>query len=86
MNELTRKQAGRRKTGAARQPSIIQQIGRVIGLLRDEGKMAIVLVEQYFDFAFDPGDSFTVLKRGEIVLEGSKHSLSREPLLQAASV
>jgi urea transport system ATP-binding protein len=68
------------------QPNIIQQIGRVIGLLRDEGKMAIVLVEQYFDFAFDLGDSFTVLKRGEIVLEGSKHSLSRETLLQAASV
>ena len=68
------------------QPNIIQQIGRVISFLRDEGKMAIVLVEQYFDFAFNLGDSFTVLKRGSVVLEGDKQSLSRETLLQAASV
>jgi urea transport system ATP-binding protein len=68
------------------QPNIIQQIGRVISFLRDEGKMAIVLVEQYFDFAFNLGDSFTVLKRGSVVLEGDKSTLSRDTLLQAASV
>jgi urea transport system ATP-binding protein len=68
------------------QPNIIQQIGRVISLLRDEGRMAIVLVEQYFDFAFDLGDSFTVLKRGSVVLQGAKSELTREQLLQAASV
>ncbi len=68
------------------QPNIIQQIGRVISFLRDEGKMAIVLVEQYFDFAFNLGDSFTVLKRGSVVLEGGKKNLTRDTLLQAASV
>ena len=68
------------------QPNIIQQIGRVISLLRNEGKMAIVLVEQYFDFAYNLGDSFTVLKRGSVVLTGDKQSLKREALLQAASV
>ncbi|NJR13835.1 MAG: urea ABC transporter ATP-binding subunit UrtE [Phyllobacteriaceae bacterium] len=68
------------------QPNIIQQIGRVIAWLRDEGKMAIVLVEQYFDFAFDLGDRFTVLKRGAVVLEGNKTAITRPQLLQAASV
>jgi ABC-type branched-subunit amino acid transport system ATPase component len=46
------------------QPNIIQQIGRVIALLRDQGEMAIVLVEQYFDFAYDLADRFCVLERG----------------------
>ena len=40
------------------QPNIIQEIGRVISHLRDEGQMAILLVEQYFDFAFDLADRF----------------------------
>jgi urea transport system ATP-binding protein len=68
------------------QPNIIQQIGTVISYLRDEGQMAIVLVEQYFDFAFNLADSFTVLKRGAVVLEGNKQTLSRDALLQAFSV
>ena len=46
------------------QPNIIQQIGRVIALLRAKGDMAIVLIEQYFDFAYDLADAFYVLKRG----------------------
>ena len=40
------------------QPNIIQLIGRVIRQLREEGEMAIILVEQYFDFAFDLADRF----------------------------
>jgi urea transport system ATP-binding protein len=54
------------------QPNIIQQIGRVIDYLRDQGTMAIVLVEQYFDFAYARADRFTVLQRGEVITAGSK--------------
>jgi urea transport system ATP-binding protein len=52
------------------QPSIIKDIERVIRLLARRGDMAIVLVEQYFDFARDLADSYAVMDRGEIVLAG----------------
>ncbi|MGF1629345.1 MAG: urea ABC transporter ATP-binding subunit UrtE [Kiloniellaceae bacterium] len=52
------------------QPSIIKDIERVIRLLAQRGDMAIVLVEQYFDFARDLADSYAVMDRGEIVLAG----------------
>ena len=68
------------------QPNIIQQIGRVISHLRDEGRMAIVLVEQYFDFAFDLADRFYVLTRGAVTLEGAKGTVPRDRLLAAVSV
>jgi len=68
------------------QPNIIQQIGRVIGLLRDRGEMAIVLVEQYFDFAFDLADEITVLRRGKVTFSGAKSSTTREDLLPKVSV
>ena len=68
------------------QPNIIQQIGRVIGYLRDQGGMAIVLVEQYFDFAYDIGDQFYVLDRGAVSLERAKSALSREDLAAAFTV
>jgi len=54
------------------QPSIIQQIGHAISLLRGRGDMAILLVEQYFDFARDLCDSFHVMERGQIVKSGSR--------------
>ena len=54
------------------QPSIIQDIGRAITYLRDKGKMAILLVEQYFEFARDLADDFVVMDRGEVVLSGTK--------------
>ncbi|MEF9601161.1 urea ABC transporter ATP-binding subunit UrtE [Paracoccus sp. PXZ] len=62
------------------QPNIIAQIGRVIAALRERGDMAIVLVEQYFDFAWDLGDDFLVLERGRAVAQGSKADLRREDL------
>ncbi|MFN8681855.1 urea ABC transporter ATP-binding subunit UrtE [Paracoccus sp. P2] len=62
------------------QPNIIAQIGRVIAALRERGDMAIVLVEQYFDFAWDLGDDFLVLERGRPVAQGSKADLRREDL------
>jgi urea transport system ATP-binding protein len=54
------------------QPSIIKDIGRAIAYLRDKGEMAIVLVEQYFDFARDLADRFAVMERGEIVMTGER--------------
>ncbi len=53
------------------QPSIIKDIERVIAHLRDQGTMAILLVEQYFDFAKTLADRFTVLDRGEVILDGA---------------
>ena len=68
------------------QPNIIKQIGQVIRKLRSNGDMAIVLVEQYFDFAFDLGDRFLVLERGAHKLSGRSGELERERLLDAVSV
>ncbi|MEJ2000200.1 MAG: urea ABC transporter ATP-binding subunit UrtE [Maritimibacter sp.] len=68
------------------QPNIIQQIGEVIRHLRDEGRMAIVLVEQYFEFAYGLADRFCVLRRGEVIREGRKADLEKADLLQSVSV
>ena len=57
------------------QPSIIKDIGRAIRYLREEGKMAIVLVEQYFDFARALADRYAVMERGEVVLTGEGASM-----------
>lgn len=68
------------------QPNIIQQIGRVIAHLREKGDMAIVLVEQYFNFAYDLGDAFYVLERGLVKISGRKGEVEREQLLGNVSV
>ncbi|MBX9590408.1 MAG: urea ABC transporter ATP-binding subunit UrtE [Hyphomonadaceae bacterium] len=52
------------------QPSIIKDIGRAIAYLRQRGEMAILLVEQYFDFARSLADTYAVMERGEVVLAG----------------
>jgi urea transport system ATP-binding protein len=52
------------------QPSIIKDIERVIALLRERGGMAILLVEQYFDFAKALADTFAVMDRGEVIMAG----------------
>jgi urea transport system ATP-binding protein len=52
------------------QPSIIKDIGRVIRMLAARGRMAIVLVEQYYDFAAELADQYLVMERGEIVQRG----------------
>ncbi len=54
------------------QPSVIKDIGRAIAYLRDKGDMAIVLVEQYFDFARELADDYIVMDRGAVVLGGDK--------------
>jgi urea transport system ATP-binding protein len=68
------------------QPSIIADIGRVIQRLRERGEMAIVLVEQYFDFAHKLADRICVLRRGSVVMEGAVGELDREKVLTAVSV
>jgi urea transport system ATP-binding protein len=56
------------------QPSIIKDIGRVIRRLADEGlngqRMAVILVEQYYDFAAELADQYLVMERGEIIARG----------------
>lgn len=52
------------------QPSIIKDIGRVIRMLADQGEMAILLCEQYYDFAQELGDEYLVMERGEVIARG----------------
>ena len=63
------------------QPNIIQQIGRVIAQLRDEGEMAIVLVEQNADFAYRIADTFTVIEHGRVKRSASKDQFSKGALM-----
>lgn len=58
------------------QPSIVKDIEQVIGALRESGDMAILLVEQYLDFAQRLADRFAVLNRGEVVASGTPDRLS----------
>jgi len=57
------------------QPSIIKDIGRAIEFLRDKGDMAIILVEQFFEFARDLADDYAVMDRGEVVLAGNRKDM-----------
>ena len=68
------------------QPSIIKDIGRVIALLRSQGEMAILLVEQYYDFARDLADRIAVMDRGEIVLAGAREELDEADVRRRLSV
>jgi len=52
------------------QPSIIKDIGRVISTLAESGEMAILLVEQYYDFARELADHYVVMSRGEVIKAG----------------
>lgn len=60
------------------QPSVIKDIGRAISYLRDQGRMAIVLVEQYFDFAIALANRVAVMDRGRVVLAGLREDLDEE--------
>jgi urea transport system ATP-binding protein len=62
------------------QPSIIKDIGRAIAYLRDLGQMAIVLVEQYLDFARELGDYFAVMDRGAMVYAASRADMDESEL------
>jgi len=68
------------------QPSIIKDIGRVINLLRNRGDIAILLCEQYFDFARELADRFVVLSRGEVVATGDRSEMDSEDVRRYLSV
>ena len=68
------------------QPSIIKDIGRAIDYLRGKGDMAIVLVEQFFEFARDLADDFAVLDRGSVVMAGDKASMVEKDVRAYMSV
>ena len=68
------------------QPSIIQDIGRVIELLRGRGTMAILLVEQYFDFAHALAQKIVVLDRGDVVMAGARDDLDEAAVRRHLSV
>jgi len=68
------------------QPSIIKDIGRVIRLLRERGDIAILLCEQYFDFAHELADRFVVLSRGEVVAEGEHADMNSDAVRRHLSV
>ncbi len=68
------------------QPSIIKDIGRAISYLRDLKDMAIVLVEQYLDFAQELGDAFVVMERGAIVHASDKAGMDEVALKRALAI
>ena len=68
------------------QPSIIKDIGKAIDYLRGRGDMAIILVEQYFEFARDLCDDFVVMDRGQVVLSGSRSGMVETDVRRHLSV
>ncbi|WP_299193676.1 urea ABC transporter ATP-binding subunit UrtE [uncultured Litoreibacter sp.] len=64
------------------QPNVIQQIGDTLRLLRSQGEMAIILVEQNADFAFGLGDSFVVVEGGRVKRRSGKSDYTKEMLLE----
>ena len=68
------------------QPSIIKQIGLIIEILKKRRDIAIVLIEQFFDFAYDLSDQIYVMKQGRFVLSGAKKDLNKEKIRTAVSI
>ena len=68
------------------QPNIILQIGEVIDYLKSQKNMAIILVEQYFDFAFTRADNIIAITRGEIIYEGKKTTINKAKLREVVSI
>jgi urea transport system ATP-binding protein len=67
------------------QPNIIKDIGRVLKLLAGRG-IAVLLVEQYFDFAAELADQYLVMERGEIIARGAGREIDREGLRRLVSI
>ena len=68
------------------QPSIIKEIGRAIAYLRNLGQIAVVLVEQYLDFARELGDHFVVMDRGSIVFSRTRTTTDEAALKRAMAI
>jgi len=68
------------------QPSIIKDIGRVIRLLADRGDMAILLCEQYVDFAEELADDYLVLERGAVISQGLGSEMAARGVRQIVAI
>ena len=68
------------------QPSIIKDIGRVIRMLADRGDMAIVLCEQYYDFAEELADDYLVMERGEFIARGQGKDMEANGVRQLVAI
>ena len=72
------------------QPSIIKDIGRVIRMLADRGmngqKVAILLVEQYYDFAQELADEYVVMERGAVIAAGQGKSMERDGVRKLVAI
>ena len=68
------------------QPSIIKDIGRVIRMLADRGDMAIVLVEQYYDFAQALADDYVVMERGSVLARGRGADMANDGVRQLVAI
>src|SRR3990167_1257019 len=68
------------------QPSIIKDIGRVIRMLADRGDMAIVLVEQYYDFARELADNYVVMERGAVRAQGRGANMEIDGVRQLVAI
>ena len=68
------------------QPSIIKDIGRVIRMLADRGDMAIVLVEQYYDFAQALADDYVVMERGSVLASGRGSDMEQDAVRQLVAL
>jgi urea transport system ATP-binding protein len=68
------------------QPNIIKDIGKVIRMLADRGNMAIVLVEQYYDFAEELADQYVVMERGEVIASGPGSEMAAKGIRQLVAI
>lgn len=68
------------------QPSIIKDIGKVIRKLADAGDMSIVLVEQFYDFAEELADGYTVMARGQVVAQGIGSEMSKKGIRELVAI
>ena len=68
------------------QPSIIKDIGRALQYLRTKGDIAILVVEQYFEWARDICDDYAVMERGAIVLAGERSAMDEGAVRRRLSV
>jgi urea transport system ATP-binding protein len=72
------------------QPSIIKDIGRVIRMLAAEGlngqRVAVLLVEQYYDFAEALADTYLVMERGDVIASGPGHEMQAKGIRQRVSI
>ena len=68
------------------QPSIIKDIGRVIRKLADQGEMAIVLVEQFYDFAEELADNYTVMARGQVIAHGQGAEMPEKGIRELVAI